>query len=264
MKVTLVGAGPGDPDLLTVRAARALAACDLVLHDALVDPRVLELAGTAARFYVGKRAGRPSISQEEISALMVRAARAGRRVVRLKCGDPFVFGRGGEEALALAAAGLEVEVVPGISSAIAGPGAFGIPVSHRGVASGFVVLSAEPAQSYVSVLQAGPHPSLTYVLMMALGRRAEIARTALAHGFSATLPAAIVLGAHSARGWAWRGTLGDLPQVELPEALGDLPGLIVLGEVVALPTQLVSVDGTPVTMDDGTTSVPKEDLREYA
>ncbi len=264
MKVTLVGAGPGDPDLLTVRAARALASCDLVLYDALVDPRVLELAGTAARFYVGKRAGRPSITQEEISALMVRAARAGRRVVRLKCGDPFVFGRGGEEALALAAAGLEVEIVPGISSAIAGPGAFGIPVSHRGVASGFVVLSAEPAQSYVSVLEAGPHPALTYVFMMALGRRSEITRTALTHGFSAMLPAAIVLGAHTSRAWAWKGTLGDLPQAELPVDRRDLPGLVVLGEVVALPTQLVSADGTPVTMDDGTTSVPKEDLREYA
>ena len=113
--VALVGAGPGDPDLLTRRAATRLEQADLVLYDALVDPDVLELAGAAQRIYVGKRAGRPAMRQESINRLLIRAAQRGRRVVRLKGGDPFVFGRGGEEALALVAAGIPFEVVPGIS-----------------------------------------------------------------------------------------------------------------------------------------------------
>ena len=120
--VSLVGAGPGDPDLLTVKAARTLAAADIVFYDALVSPETLALAPRAQRFSVGKRAGRPSMRQETINTLLVRAARRGKRVVRLKGGDPFVFGRGGEEALALLAAGVAFEVVPGVSSALAASG----------------------------------------------------------------------------------------------------------------------------------------------
>ena len=119
--VALVGAGPGDPELLTRRAAARLAAADVVFYDALVDSDVLELAGKAQRIYVGKRAGRPAIRQTLINQLLVRAARRGQRVVRLKGGDPFVFGRGGEEALALVAAGIPFEIVPGISSALRAP-----------------------------------------------------------------------------------------------------------------------------------------------
>ncbi|HET9314120.1 MAG TPA: uroporphyrinogen-III C-methyltransferase, partial [Vicinamibacteria bacterium] len=139
--VWLVGAGPGDPDLLTRRAARVLGEADLVLYDALVSQAALELAPRAQRFPVGKRAGRPSVDQETIHRLMITAARRGRRVVRLKGGDPFVCGRGGEEALALRAAGVPFEVVPGISSAVAAPAAAGIPVTHRGLASAFVVVA---------------------------------------------------------------------------------------------------------------------------
>ena len=139
--VSLVGAGPGDPELLTRRAARRLAEADLVLYDALVDPAVLELAGKAQRFYVGKRAGRHHVTQEQIHRILIRAAQRGQRVVRLKGGDPFVFGRGGEEALALAEAGIAFEVVPGISSSVAAPALAGIPVTHRGMSTGFVVVS---------------------------------------------------------------------------------------------------------------------------
>ena len=114
--VSLVGAGPGDPELLTIRAVRRLTEADLVLYDALVPTGVLEYAPRARRFYVGKRAGRPSIQQDAINRLMIREARRGHRVVRLKCGDPFVFGRGGEEALALAAAGIPCEIVPGVTT----------------------------------------------------------------------------------------------------------------------------------------------------
>src|SRR5262249_23081210 len=131
--VSLVGAGPGAADLLTLKAARLLAEADLVLYDALVSPEVLDLAPRAQRFFVGKRARRKAMAQETIHWLMIRAARQGKRVVRLKCGDPFVFGRGGEEALALTRAGIPFEVVPGVSSAVAAPALAGIPVTHRGV-----------------------------------------------------------------------------------------------------------------------------------
>ena len=134
--VSLVGAGPGDPGLLTRTAIARLRAADLVLYDALIDDRILRYARRAQRFFVGKRAGRHAMTQAAIQALMIRAARRGRRVVRLKGGDPFVFGRGGEEALALQHAGVPYDVVPGISSAIAAPASAGIPVTHRGVAVG--------------------------------------------------------------------------------------------------------------------------------
>src|SRR5215470_13520723 len=133
--VSLVGAGPGDPGLLTRKAIARLRAADLVLYDALVDDRVLRYARHAQKFFVGKRAGRHAMTQPAIHALMIRAARKGRRVVRLKGGDPFVFGRGGEEAIALRRAGIEVEVVPGVSAGIAAPSAAGIPVTHRGLSS---------------------------------------------------------------------------------------------------------------------------------
>jgi len=233
-RAILIGAGPGDPELLTLRAARALGEADLILYDALVDARVLGLAPRAQRFYVGKRAGRPAISQSTIHALMIRAAGRGRVVVRLKSGDPFVLGRGGEEALACEAAGVPVEVVPGISSAIAGPGAAGIPVTHRGVSAGFLVLSAVPAVHYERVLASLPPGAVTVVLLMALGARGAIAAFLRGAGWPEDLPAAIVLGACTPRAWSWTGTLGEIDRVEIPVDRGDLPGLLVLGHVVSL------------------------------
>src|SRR5947208_846871 len=143
--VSIVGAGPGDPALLTRKAVARLRAADLVLYDALVDPRVLRLARRAQKFFVGKRAGRHAITQQAIHAVMIRAARRGRRVVRLKGGDPFVFGRGGEEALALGAAGVPFEIIPGVSSALAAPALAGIPLTHRGTASAFLVVTGHDA-----------------------------------------------------------------------------------------------------------------------
>ena len=132
---------PGDPGLLTRTAAARLRAADLVLYDALVDERILQLARRAQRFFVGKRAGRHALSQDDIHAVMIRAAKRGRRVVRLKGGDPFVFGRGGEEALALQAAGVPFDVVPGVTSAVAAPALAGIPVTHRGLSAAVLVVS---------------------------------------------------------------------------------------------------------------------------
>lgn len=240
-KVTLVGAGPGSPDLLTVRGARALAEADLVLYDALVEPEVLELAPRAAKFSVGKRAGAHSVAQETIHGLMIRAARAGRRVVRLKAGDPFVLGRGGEEVLALGDAGIPVEVVPGLSSALAGPLAAGIPVTHRKVASAFVVASAVPAAPFAELAMSLPGRGVTVVVLMALGARAAVRDSLLAGAFERRTPAAIVVGAHAAGEWSWSGTLGELADVVLPP--GDEPGLVVVGDVVEVGARIASALG---------------------
>jgi len=243
-RVWLVGAGPGSPDLLTLRAARLLARADLVLYDALVDPAVLALAGRAQRFCVGKRGGRPSMDQETIHRLMIRGALRGKRVVRLKGGDPFVFGRGGEEALALAAAGIPCEVVPGVSSALAAPALAGIPVTHRGVASSFVVVSGHAESAYRSVLGSlGPH-SATVVVLMGLGSRAALAAFLLGRGWSPSTPVAVLLAAGSEDAHAGRATLATLGTWAPPDALADAPGTIVIGEVVALG-EAITAAGRP-------------------
>ncbi|MDB4955694.1 MAG: uroporphyrin-III C-methyltransferase [Myxococcales bacterium] len=229
--VSLVGAGPGDPDLLTVRALRRLGEADLVLYDALVEDQLLELAPNAKRFYVGKRAGRHSIDQEGIHRLMIRAAERGQRVVRLKCGDPFVLGRGGEEALALEAAGIAYEIVPGVSSAIAAPALAGIPVTHRGMAAGFAVLSGHATSAYGPAVDSIAPGSLTLVVLMGLRTRVEIAERLIARGWSAETPAAVVLGASHEGERRWIGTLATIANAEIDT---ELAGVIVVGEVVKL------------------------------
>jgi len=232
--VSIVGAGPGDPGLLTRRAASRLAHADLVLYDALLDAEVLRLAPRAHCFYVGKRAGRPSVSQRAIERLLVRGARRGQRVVRLKCGDPFVLGRGGEEALALAAAGVPFEIVPGLSSALAAPALAGIPVTHRGLTAAFAVVSGHAEAAYGPVLDGLSPGSATVVVLMGLGRRAEIAARLAARGWNPETPAAIVLGASSPSAAVWRGALRELGAAPLPSDRADLPGVLVVGAVAAL------------------------------
>jgi uroporphyrin-III C-methyltransferase/precorrin-2 dehydrogenase/sirohydrochlorin ferrochelatase len=231
--VSLVGAGPGDPGLLTRRAAERLAAADVVLYDALVEAEVLRLAPGAHRFFVGKRAGRPSVSQRAIERLLVGAARRGKRVVRLKCGDPFVLGRGGEEALALAAAGVPFEVVPGISSAIAAPALAGIPVTHRGLAAGFAVISGHAEAAYGPMLDGITPGSLTLVVLMGTGSRGAIAARLVARGWAPETPAALILGASREGASTWTGALRDLGSAPLPRR-NDLPGTLVVGAVAAL------------------------------
>jgi uroporphyrin-III C-methyltransferase/precorrin-2 dehydrogenase/sirohydrochlorin ferrochelatase len=235
--VSLVGAGPGDPDLLTRKAAARLAEADLVLYDALVDPQVLELAPRAQRVYVGKRAGRPQVRQEFIHWLMIRAARAGKRVVRLKGGDPFVFGRGGEEGLALAAAGLDFEVVPGVSSAIAAAAVAGIPVTHRGLATGFVVVSGHAEDAYRRVLESLAPQSATVVVMMGLHQIDRVADLMIARGWQPLTPAAVVFGASTANEEVWTVTLRDLQRgIELEDE--KHAGTVIIGEVVRLRAML--------------------------
>lgn len=235
--VSLVGAGPGDPDLLTRKGARRLAEADLVLYDALVSLEALDLAPRAQRFFVGKRARRKAMQQETIHWLMIRAARRGKRVVRLKCGDPFLLGRGGEEALALAAAGIPFEVVPGVSSAIAAPALAGIPVTHRGLASGFAVVSGHAEETYGPILASIAPNSLTLVVLMGLSTRAAVAGFLLARGWPANTPSAIVMGASTCDSYLWTGSLKDLGRAPIPEE-SDAPGTLVIGEVVSVAASL--------------------------
>jgi uroporphyrin-III C-methyltransferase/precorrin-2 dehydrogenase/sirohydrochlorin ferrochelatase len=236
--VSLVGAGPGDPELLTLRAVSRLRLADVVFYDALVDKAALLYAPRARWAYVGKRAGRHSISQETIERLMIRRALRGERVVRLKSGDPFVFGRGGEEALALAAAGVPVEVVPGISAAISGPGLSGIPLTHRELASAFVVVSGHAEAAYAPVLRSLAPGSATVVLVMGLATRAATAALLLSRGWKPETPAAIVLSASTSAARTWRGTLAALGACDLPLRHPESPGLLVIGATVSIAARL--------------------------
>jgi uroporphyrin-III C-methyltransferase / precorrin-2 dehydrogenase / sirohydrochlorin ferrochelatase len=236
--VSLVGAGPGDADLLTVRAARAMAAADIVLYDALVAREVLDLAPLAQRFGVGKRGGRPSMRQETINRLLVRSARQGKRVVRLKGGDPFVLGRGGEEAMALVAAGIPFEVIPGVSAAVAAPALSGIPVTHRGLASAFVVVSGHAEEAWRPVLAGLSPGSLTVVVLMGLASRGSIAAAMVSSGWAPSTPAAILWGAGTPAFARWIGPLADLGQVEAPPGAKGAAGTIVVGAVVSLASVL--------------------------
>jgi len=247
--VSLVGAGPGDPELWTLGAMRRLADADLVLYDALVDAAALRRATRARCFCVGKRARRDSVPQETIHRLMIRAARQGKRVVRLKGGDPFVFGRGGEEALALAMAGVAFEVVPGVTTAVAAPELAGIPVTHRGIASGFLVLAGHTSDAVDRTLRAVRPDTLSIVMLMAVGARAELASSLMAHGWSGDTPAAIVCSASTPQAWTWTGRLDAMGAAEPPAGIA---GVLVVGEVVrvrdvlAASTRSVRVAPSPV------------------
>jgi uroporphyrin-III C-methyltransferase len=235
--VSLVGAGPGDPDLLTQRAVKRLAEADVVFYDALVSPDVLPLAPRAQLISVGKRHGRHSVSQETIERCLVRAARRGKRVVRLKAGDPFVFGRGGEEALTLVRAGIPFEVVPGVSSAVAAPALAGIPVTHRGLASSVVVVSGHAESAWQPIADALPPRTATLVVLMGVHTRALLAARLLENGWPASTPAALLFAASTPQAVRWTGTIADLVSgdaIETPEG----PGTIVIGEVVSLAAVL--------------------------
>jgi uroporphyrin-III C-methyltransferase/precorrin-2 dehydrogenase/sirohydrochlorin ferrochelatase len=234
--VSLVGAGPGDPALLTRKAVARLRKADLVLYDALVDDRVLRYAGRAQRFFVGKRAGRHALTQREIHSLMIRAARRNRRVVRLKGGDPFVFGRGGEEALALAEAGVPCEVVPGVSSATAAAALAGIPLTCRGVASAMLVLSGHDEDAFARAIDGLKAGGLTLVVLMGGTHRRGLASVLMHHGWAPDTPAALVADASLATESVWRGSLLELSADAAPfETDGSVNVVtLVVGDVAAL------------------------------
>jgi uroporphyrin-III C-methyltransferase len=231
MTVHLVGAGPGDPDLLTVRAARLIANADVIVHDRLADPAIVQLAHPDAELIdVGKRPGRPT-PQENINALLVHLGREGREVVRLKGGDPFVFGRGGEEAQALLAAGVPFTVVPGISSALAAPAAAGIPVTHRGVSASFTVVTGHRESGGSSSIdwEALARVGDTIVVLMGVAERALIAARLIAGGLAADTPVAAVRWGTRPEQETLRTTLA-----ELGDAAVEAPSTIVIGAVAAL------------------------------
>jgi uroporphyrin-III C-methyltransferase/precorrin-2 dehydrogenase/sirohydrochlorin ferrochelatase len=229
--VSLVGAGPGDPALWTVRALRCLEEADLVLYDALVDATALRRTTRAQCFCVGKRARRDSVPQETIHRLMIRAASRGKRVVRLKGGDPFVFGRGGEEALALAMAGISFDVVPGVTTAVAAPELAGIPVTHRGLASGFLVIAGHTTAQVDAALEAIRPNGVSVVILMGVGIRGQLASQLIAHGWPAATPAAIVCDVSTPNEWTWTGRLDGMGDAEAPVGAA---GVLVVGEVVKI------------------------------
>jgi uroporphyrin-III C-methyltransferase / precorrin-2 dehydrogenase / sirohydrochlorin ferrochelatase len=225
-RVALVGAGPGDPELLTVRARELLAGADYVLHDDLVSAETLVLCGPDARLeHVGKRGGRPSTRQADITKRLIELAREGHFVVRLKGGDPFVFGRGGEELRDLVAAGIAVIVVPGVSAAIAAPSAAGIPLTMRGVASSLAVTTADHDVRRLAAT------ADTLVVLMAHGKLAEVT-SALAEVLGAGRPAAVVARATLPGQKVVVGTVGDVARRALQSGL-EAPSTLVVGEVVA-------------------------------
>jgi uroporphyrin-III C-methyltransferase len=235
VSIALVGAGPGAADLLTLRAARLLSEAEVVVHDALVGSEVLELVGPGVELIdVGKRPGE-SVRQESINDLLVELAATGKRVVRLKGGDPFVFGRGGEEAIALVEAGYSCEIVPGISSAVAAPEVAGIPVTHRGVSPAFTVVTGhrrngETEVDWASLAKVGG----TIVVLMGVSERASIADGLLAGGLSPDTPIASIRSATGPKQEVTRGTLGTLAELPLKS-----PSVMVIGAVASMDVHAV-------------------------
>jgi uroporphyrinogen III methyltransferase/synthase len=236
-RVWLIGAGPGDPGLMTVAGVAALAEAEVVVYDRLVNARLLELAPSSAeRIFVGKEAGAHALRQEEINALLVEKARQGKRVARLKGGDPYVFGRGGEEAEALAAAGVPFEVVPGVSSAVAVPAYAGIPVTHRGLASSFAVITGheDPAKPETAI----DWPKLatavdTLVFLMGAATLPQIVEKLVEHGRAAATPVAVIRWGTTPAQQVVTGTLADIAR-RVKEARLQPPAVTVVGEVVRL------------------------------
>ncbi len=247
--VHLIGAGPGDPGLLTLRAAEILAHCDVLLYDALASDAVVALASPACeKIFVGKRGGNHAMPQDAIEALMARLAREGKVIARLKGGDPFVFGRGAEEAQRLAAAGIAFTIVPGISSSIAAPAYAGIPVTHREHNPAFTVATGhedptKPASTIDWSKLADPHRTL--VLLMAMGNLANIAEKLVAHGLDAATPVAVIQNGTRPDQRTVTGTLASIAAI-CERAGIAAPAIVVVGTVVRLRDEIRWFDVSPL------------------
>lgn len=245
-RVDLIGGGPGPIDLMTVRARRLLAEADVVIVDRLGPTAdvLAELDPDVQVIDVGKRPGHHPVPQEEINALLVEHASAGRRVVRLKGGDPFVYGRGGEEVIACRTAGVPVEVTPGPTSAISVPQAAGIPVTHRGTASALLVVNGQGELSRAT-LQSLADPATTTVMLMGVAALPKVVRTALAYGIRPDLPIAIVENGHCAHQRTTRSTLDAVVDDAAVVGIRN-PAVIVFGDVAAadllMPSRLHAED----------------------
>jgi uroporphyrin-III C-methyltransferase len=245
-RVALVGAGPGDPDLLTVRAAQLIAEADVIVHDALVGEGVLALVPpTAELIDVGKRPGR-GVPQELTNTLLISLATQGRSVVRLKGGDPFVFGRGGEEAQVLSAAGVPVEIVPGVTSAIAAPAAAGIPITYRGVSAALTVVTGHrqagaPVVDWRSLARVGG----TIVVLMGVAERARIATELMAGGLPGSTPVAAIMQATVADEHVVRCSLDTLADTDVRSPATLVIGAVAALDVTAAPTLVSSLQTQP-------------------
>lgn len=236
--VYLVGAGPGDPGLLTVRGLELLRRADVIVYDQLVNPVLLEEAFPGAiKIFAGKQAGRHCVAQEEINEVLIGYARLGHDILRLKGGDPFVFGRGGEEAEALAEAGIPFEVVPGVSSALAVPAYAGIPLTHRKFASSFAVVTGHEARKAQSLVDWSKLATAvdTLVILMGLSNLPIIVANLIKHGKSPKTPVAVIrMGTTGEQ----ERVLGSLADIVAKSAGMEPPALIVVGDVVSLADKL--------------------------
>ena len=233
-KLTLIGAGPGDPELITLKGARALAKADVVLYDALVNPLLLDYAPVdIPKYFVGKRKAQHSFTQDQINDLIVEMAKSHGNVVRLKGGDPFVFGRGYEELLVAHENGLQVEFIPGISSSISVPGLSGIPVTHRGSSESFWVLTATNAnQDLSNDLKLAAQSNATLVILMGLSKLPEIVKV-LAQTKALSHPFAVIQNGSLPNQRQVTGTLANIQQLVGDQQFGA-PAIIVVGEVLKL------------------------------
>jgi uroporphyrin-III C-methyltransferase/precorrin-2 dehydrogenase/sirohydrochlorin ferrochelatase/uroporphyrin-III C-methyltransferase len=238
-KVFLVGAGPGDPDLLTLKAARLIGAADAIVYDHLVGAGIRALFPATARLeYVGKKAAHHTLKQEEINRLLVDLAQEGLNVVRLKGGDPFIFGRGGEELEILASAGISFEVVPGVTAATGCAAYAGFPLTHRDHAQSVTFVTGHLKDGSVNLDWAAlSRPNQTVVFYMGVGGAAEIARQLVAHGLPASTPAAVIRRGTLEDQQAIYGTLASLPDLLVSRDIRP-PALIVVGSVVGLHEKL--------------------------
>lgn len=243
--VYLVGAGPGDPELLTVKAHRLLGEADTIVHDHLVGPGILELAKPGAeKIFVGKKAGRVCRPQSQIDRLLIELARTGKTVVRLKGGDPFIFGRGGEEAEALAAAGIPFEIVPGVTAALAAAAYTGIPLTHREHSSAVVFLTGHEDPSHTRTrVRWEDYARLGATLCIYMGVRSlqGIAQRLQAGGLAPSTPAAIVQSATTGAQRHAVGTLATLPTLA-EEGGFETPALVIIGDVARFAGSLAWFD----------------------
>jgi uroporphyrinogen III methyltransferase / synthase len=266
-RVILVGAGPGDPGLLTLRAAAVLASADVLLYDALASDPIVTLAPPACeRIFVGKRGGDHAMPQDEIEALMIRLAREGNVVVRLKGGDPFVFGRGGEEAQALHAAGIPFEIVPGISSALAAPAYAGIPATHRDFNAVLTIATGhedptKPESTIDWSELADPHR--TVVLLMAMGNLASICERLIERGRGPQTPVAVIQDGTRPSQRTVTGTLATIADVAVRAGLAA-PAIVVIGDVVRLREELRWYDRAPLFGKRVLITRPAQQAAEFA
>ena len=244
--VYLVGAGPGDPELLTLRAARLLGQADTVVYDHLVSAGVLAMVrGAAERIYVGKQESMHTLQQQEINDLLIRCANQGKQVVRLKGGDPFMFGRGGEEAQALVAQGIRFEVVPGITAAGGISCYAGIPLTHRDNAQSCLFIAGHLKDGSLHLDWKNlVKPHQTLVIYMGLGALSEISRQLIAHGQTPTMPTALIENGTTPRQRVLVGTLATIAAMSTAQGYKS-PCLIIVGDVVALREKLHAVASPP-------------------